>query len=160
MNHSWRARCATVVLTVWTQACTVYRPAPANVPLAIGRPVWIRSAEPFALGRSAVGFMSPTVCRATALRGYVMRAVGDTLLLGSAHDIAAAPELDGSTRRCPENQAVAIVLTPTMEITERRTDRGRTTVLVLGIVAALIGFAAYAASNIDPGFPSIGGGTY
>lgn len=153
------ARRAAIALMCWTQACTAYRPAPANVPLAIGRPVRIRAAEPFALGQSAIGFMSPTVCRATALRGYVMRTVGDTLLLGSAHDIAAAPELDGSTRRCPENQAVAIVLTPTIEITEQRTDRGRTTALIVGLVAALVGFAAYAASNIDPGFPPSGGGT-
>jgi len=82
-----------------------------------------------------------------------MRTVGDTLLLGSARDIAAAPELDGSTRRCPENQAVAIVLTPTIEITEQRTDRGRTTALIVGLVAALVGFAAYAASTMEFSLP-------
>jgi hypothetical protein len=159
MYRSSRARRSSIALVVWAQACTVYRPAPANAPLPVGRSVRIRSAQPFVLGHAASAATLEPVCQVTAVGGDVVRVSGDTLLLARSRDITAAPGSDGS-RRCDVNGRVALVLTPGMEVTQQRIHAGRTTALVLGIAAAALGFAAYAASNIDPGFPPSTGGTF
>jgi hypothetical protein len=124
------------------------------------RPVRVRSAEPFTLSQPNAASMLETVCRVTAVDGFVVRMVGDTLVLGHPHDVTVAVESGTGARRCPEGEDVTLILTPAMAVTEKQVDRGRTTALLVGLAAALVAFAAYAASNIDPGFPPSGGGTY
>jgi hypothetical protein len=139
-------RCATLALTIWTLACTSHRPVAQGVPLPVGRTVRVRSAEPFILRQP--GYPA-TVCRSTSLSGEVRRMIGDTLIVEHSRDMSAAPDADGRAGTCPTNQVLGVMLAPSMEVTEHRLDRGRTTVLILGLAAALIGFAAYAASNME-----------
>ena len=54
------------------------------------------------------------------------------------------------------HEILTIVRTPGTEVTVRQVDRARTTALLLGITAAVIGLLAFAASQIEYSFPNSG----
>jgi hypothetical protein len=143
-----RTRCAALGITVWTQACTIYRPPPALAPLPLGRTVRVTAASPFALGPASLE-PGPVLCRATAVGGIVLRTAGDTLVLGHSRDVS--PAADGSV--CPVGQPVSLVLGPTMEVMEERVDRGRTMAALLAVGAGVAGFVALGVSLTQP--PSV-----
>lgn len=74
---------------------------------------------------------------------------GDTLVLERVSGIVNAPDPDGVLRRCPTLEIVRFVRTSDTQMTVRQTDKTRTTFLLLGIAAALVGFAALGASQIE-----------
>ena len=89
------------------------------------------------------------------LEGKFVRVAGDTIILERGSRVAVGPNLN----RIPgQLEILSVVRTPGTEVTVRRIDRGRTTALIIGIAAVLIGLAALAAGQIDYGFPDSGGG--
>jgi hypothetical protein len=140
-----RKRYAALALTFWTLACTSHRPPPGQALPAMGRKIRVTSASPFTLGSPTLE-PAPVLCRAIGVGGVLVRATGDTLILGHSRDIA--PAADGSI--CPVDQSIALVLTPSMAVTEERLDRGRTMAALVAIGVAVAGFAALAVSLTEP----------
>jgi hypothetical protein len=139
----------TVGLAFWCQACVVSRPLPADVSVPQGERVSARSPIPFNLNDPDAGPSEAPLCRATAVEGRVRQVTGDTLILVRVSGIVTPPDADGVLRRCQTPEKVRFVRTSNSEMTVRQTDKGRTTLLLLGIAAALVGFAALGASQIE-----------
>jgi hypothetical protein len=114
--------------------------------------VRIRSVAPLALTRQRDTLPAVTVCCTNSVEGRFVRVAGDTVVLERGGD-AVNSNLD---RIRGQHETLAVVRTPETEVTLRQTDRARTTVLLLGITAAVIGLAALAASQIEYGFPPSG----
>lgn len=112
----------------------------------------IRSVAPLALTRQRDALPAVTVCCTNSVEGRFVRVAGDTVVLERGGD-AVNSNLD---RIRGQHETLAVVRTPETEVTLRQTDRARTTVLLLGITAAVIGLAALAASQIEYGFPPSG----
>ena len=89
------------------------------------------------------------------MEGKFVRLAGDTIILDRGSRVVVMSNLN---RISAQPAILAVVRTPGTEVTIRQTDRGRTTALIIGIAAVLIGLAALAASQIDYGFPDSGGG--
>lgn len=89
------------------------------------------------------------------MEGKFVRIAGDTIILDRGSSVAVMSNL---SRISGQPEMLAVVRTPGTEVTVRQTDRGRTTALILGIAAVLVGLAALAASQIAYGFPESGGG--
>jgi hypothetical protein len=153
MDRSHCARGATLALTVWTQACTVYHHATGNAAIPVGRTVRVRSDVPFALAQPSAALVPVTFCHATAVEGDLVSVSGDTLLLARSRNVAAAPDPDGSSRGCPGNARVAIVRTAGLEVAEGRTDALRTAGFVLGVTGALTALFFVAFSRTGLGRP-------
>ncbi|MFL5504143.1 MAG: hypothetical protein ACJ77T_05225 [Gemmatimonadaceae bacterium] len=152
-------RVIVLAATIWSQACVVHRPAPADMSTLTDARVRVSSADPFVLSEADSTSGTPMLCHATALDGRIRRVAGDTLVLTRVSRVAAAIEADGSRSVCPRREFVTFVRTPATEMRVRRTDAKRTTFLLVGIAAAFIGFAAFAASQIEYGFPA-GNGSF
>lgn len=91
----------------------------------------------------------------TTVEGRLVRVAGDTLIVERGSGVALNSQLN---RVKGSHELLTVVRTPGTEVTVRQVDRARTTLLVLGITAVLIGLAALAASQIEYSFPN-GGGT-
>ena len=156
MSRSTRTRRATIALAIWSQACVVHRPMPADGSFQPGSELSIRSVVPLQLMRQTDTLPPISVCCETAVEGRFLRVVGDTLVLQRGSGVAVTSNL---TRIPGHKEILTVVRTAGTEVTVRQIDRGRTTALVLGITAALIGLVALAASQIEYGFPS-GGSTF
>jgi hypothetical protein len=90
------------------------------------------------------------------VEGRFLRVAGDTLVLERGSGIAINSSLN---RIQGYHEILTVVRTSGTEVTLRQVDRVRTTALVLGIAAAIVGLAALAASQIQYALPS-GGGTF
>lgn len=84
-----------------------------------------------------------------------MRVAGDTLVVERGSGVALNSQLN---RVKGSHEVLTVVRTPGTEVTVRQVDGVRTTLLVLGITAVLIGLAALGASQIEYSFLD-GGGT-
>ena len=157
MSRSTRTRRATIALAIWSQACVVHRPPPPDESLQHGSEMRIRSLVPLELTRQTDTLPAITVCCVTAVEGRFLRAAGDTLVLERGSGVAVMS--DGSRIR-GQREVLTVVRTSGTEVTVRQIDKGRTTALLLGITAAVIGLLALAASQIEYGFPPSGGGTF
>lgn len=157
MSRSTRTRRASIAmaLAIWSQACAVHRPIPPDGSIRPGSSVRIRSATPLGITRQTDSLPTMTVCCTTTVEGKLVRIVGDTIILDRGSRVAVMSNL---SRISGQPEILAVVRTPGTEVTVRQTDRGRTTALILGIAAILVGLAALAASQIDYGFPESGGG--
>jgi len=91
-------------------------------------------------------------CCVTELEGRFVRVAGDTIILERGNDTVNS-NLD---RVRGPHEILTIVRTPGTEVTVRQVDRARTTALLLGITAGVIGLLAYAASQIEYSFPNSG----
>jgi hypothetical protein len=89
------------------------------------------------------------------VEGKFVRFAGDTIVVERGSGVAVNSNL---TRIPGAHEILSVVRTSTTDVTVRQIDRGRTTALVLGIAAGVIGLLALAASQIDYGFPPNGGG--
>jgi hypothetical protein len=157
MSRSTRARRAAIVLlAIWSEACTVHRPIPIDGSLRRGSDLRVRSAAPLELTRQTDSLPPTIVQGATTVEGKFVRFAGDTIVLERGSGFAVTSNL---TRIPGAHEILTVVRTPTTDVTVRRIDRGRTTALVLGLTAGVIGLLALAASQIDYGFPPNGGGT-
>lgn len=157
MSCSTRTRRAAVAmaLAIWSQACAVHRTIPPHGSIDPGTNVRIRSVGPLAILRLTDSLPSMAVCCTTMVEGKLVRVVGDTIIVDRGSRVTVTSNLS----RIPgEPEILSVVRTPGTEVTVRQTDRGRTTALIIGIAAVLIGLAALAASQIDYGFPDTGGG--
>ena len=151
-----RARIA-LALAIWSQACVVHRPAPADGSLRPGTDVRIRSVVPLELTRQTDTLPAVTVCCLTTVEGRFVRVAGDTLVLERGSGVAIN---SGLTRIPGQHEILTVVRTSGTEVTTRQTDRARTTALLLGITAAIVGFLAYAASQIEYSYPNTGGTSF
>ncbi|HWL39215.1 MAG TPA: hypothetical protein VNO75_03175 [Gemmatimonadaceae bacterium] len=133
-----RHRTALITLSIWLQACASHRPVPQDMSALTGHTVKVRSAEPFPIMRPGDTVAPIPVRMVRRVEGRVRRVAGDTLAI--AHGV------DASGRRALE--VVNVVRTPATEIIVSQTDWRRTTILLAVITAALVGFAAFAASQI------------
>ena len=156
MSRSSRTRRATIALAIWSQACVVHRPMPADGSLQPGSDLSIRSVVPLQLTRQTDTLPPISVCCETAVEGRFMRVAGDTLVLQRGSGVAV---LSNMTRIPGQHEILTVVRTAGTEVTVRQIDRARTTALVLGITAAIIGLLALGASQIQYGLPS-GGSTF
>lgn len=157
MLCSTRARRAAIALAlaVWSEACSVHRPIPPDGSLRPGSDLRIRSAAPLQLTRQTDSLPPTTVCCAKTVEGRFVRFAGDTIVVERGSGVAVT----SSMSRIPGyHEILTVVRTSTTDVTVRQIDRGRTTALVLGITAAVIGLLALAASQIDYGFPPSSGG--
>jgi hypothetical protein len=127
----------------------VRRPLPTDVSVPNGARVRARSTMPFDLNDPDASLGAMPLCRATTVEGRVRRVMGDTVVLERVSGVVNAPEADGVLRGCPTCDIVRFVRTSDTEMTVRETHKGRTTLLLVGIAAALIGFAALGASQIE-----------
>jgi hypothetical protein len=161
MVRSNRTRRSTIALalTVWSQGCAVQRPVSNDVSPLQGARLRVRSTQPLLLNESDGQIVKTPFCRAIALEGTVRRVMGDTLILERVGSVYNAPDSDGVRRGCLRRDVVAFVRTSDLTLTERRTDKGRTTLLLVAIAAGLIGIAAYGASQIEYDWPT-GTGTF
>jgi hypothetical protein len=158
MSRRIRARRGVIAfaLAIWSQACVVHRPTPGDGYLLQGTELRVRSVAPLALARQANELPAIPVCCTTVVEGRFVRVAGDTLVLARGSGVAITSDLS----RIPgQHEILTVVRTPDTEVTVRQIDRVRTTALVVGITAAVIGLLALGASQIQYGFPS-GGGTF
>lgn len=153
MSRSTRTRRATIALAIWSQACVVHRPMPADGSLHPGSELSIRSVVPLQLTRQTDTLPPKSVCCETVVEGRFVRVVADTLVLERGSGIAVTSNLS----RIPgQHEILTVVRTAGTEVTVRQIDHARTTALVLGITAAIIGLLALGASQIQYGLPSGG----
>ena len=159
VSRSTRTRRATIALAlaIWSQACVVHRPTPADGSLQHGTDVRIRSVVPLELTRQTDTLPAITVCCVTAVEGRFVRAAGDTLVLERGSGVAVMSDM---SRIRGQREILTVVRTSGTEVTVRQIDAGRTTALLLGITAAIVGFVAYAASQIEYSYPNSGGTTF
>jgi hypothetical protein len=158
MSRSIRARRGAIALalTTWSQACVVHRPTPGDGSLRQGSALRIRSVVPLQLTRQTDTLPAIAVCCLTSVEGRFVRVAGDTLVLERGSGVAITSDLS----RIPgQHETLTVVRTSATEVTVRQIDRARTTVLLVGITAAIIGLLALGASQIQYGLPS-GGGTF
>jgi hypothetical protein len=148
-----------LTITVWSQACVVQHPVSSDSALLRGTRLRVRSTQSFLLKESDGDLVSAPLCRASAVDGTVRKLIGDTVILERAGGIVNAPDSDGVRRGCVTRDILAFTRTPDMEVTERKTDKGKTTLLLVGIAAGLVALAAYAASQIQYDYPT-GTGTF
>jgi hypothetical protein len=141
---------------IWSQSCVVHRPTPGDVHLRQGTELRIHSAGPLTLTRQTDTLPATPVCCVTSVEGRFVRVSGDTLVVERGSGIAVT---SGLSRIPTPREFLTVVRTPETEVTVRQIDRARTTALLLGITAAIIGLLALGASQIEYGLPS-GGGTY
>ena len=121
-----------------------------------GTDLRIRSLVPLNLKRQADTLSPIPVCCTTVVEGRFVRVAGDTIVLERGSGFAVTSDLS----RIPvQREILTIVRTPETQVTVRQVDRARTTALVVGITAAVIGLLALGASQIQYGLPS-GGGTF
>jgi hypothetical protein len=145
-----------LALMIWSEACVVHRPMPGDGSLRQGTDVRIRSLAPLDLRRQTDTLSAIPVCCTNVVEGRFVRVAGDTLIIERGSSFAVTSDLS----RIPvQREILTVVRTPENEVTVRQIDRARTTALVVGITAAVIGLLALGASQIQYGLPS-GGGTY
>jgi hypothetical protein len=82
----------------------------------------------------------------TSVEGRFVRVAGDTLILERGSGIT---ELSDGSRIRGHRELLTVVRTSGTEVTMRQTDMGRSTALLLGLTAAVIGLLALAASQIQ-----------
>jgi class 3 adenylate cyclase len=136
----------------------VQHPVSSDSSLLRGARLRVRSAQSFLLSESDGNLVSAPLCRASAVDGTVRKIMGDTVVLERAGGIVSAPDSDGVRRGCLTRDILAFTRTADMEVTERKTDKGKTTLLLVGIAAGLVALAAYGASQIQYDYPT-GSGT-
>jgi hypothetical protein len=142
---------------MWSQACVVHRPLPADVSIRNGADLRIRSVAPLELTRQTDSLPATTVCCVTTVEGKFVRAAGDTIVLERGSGVAINSSLN---RTQGYHEMLNVVRTTATEVTVRQVDRARTTLLIVGIAAALVGLAALAASQIEYSFPTGNGTSY
>lgn len=157
MSRSIPTGRAAIALAMWSQACVVHRPIPADASLQNGTDLRIRSVAPLELTRQTDSLPAITVCCLTTVEGKFVRAAGDTIVLERGSGVAISSNLN---RTQGYHEILTVTRTSGTEVTVRQVDRGRTTLLLLGIAAALVGLAAYAASQIEYSWPTGNGNTY
>jgi hypothetical protein len=157
MSRSIRARgVIALALSIWSQACVVHRPMPGDGSVRQGTDVRIRSPAPLDLKRQTDTIPAIPVCCTNVVEGRFVRLAGDTIVLVRGSGFAVTSDLS----RIPvQREILTVVRTSETEVTVRQVDSGRTTALVVGITAAVVGLLALAASQIQYGLPS-GGGTF
>ena len=158
LSRSIRARRGVIALalSIWSQACVVHRPMPGDGSVQQGTDLRIRSLVPLNLKRQADTLSPIPVCCTTVVEGRFVRVAGDTIVLERGSCFSVTSDLS----RIPvQREILTIVRTPETQVTVRQVDRARTTALVVGITAAVIGLLALGASQIQYGLPS-GGGTF
>ena len=129
---------------------------PADGSLRNGSELRVRSVVPLQLMRQTDTLPPKSVCCDTVVEGRFVRVAGDTLVLERGSNFAVSSNL---TRTPGQKEILTIVRTAGTEVTVRQIDHARTTALVLGITAAIIGLVALGASQIQYGLPS-GGSTF
>jgi len=158
MSRSIRARRGVIALalTIWSEACVVHRPMPGDGSLRQGTEVRIRSPAPLDLKRQTDTLSAIPVCCTNVVEGRFVRVAGDTLIIERGSGFAVTSDLS----RIPvQREILTVVRTSETEVTVRQIDGARTTALLVGITAAVVGLLALAASQIQYGLPS-GGGTF
>ena len=146
---------AVTALAAWTQACTVMRPVPSGH--AASPRAFVRAEAPagMTLAAPAGELTARPLCLATRVEGEVAHQAGDTLVLARVYRAAASP----GAARCPQVRgAAALLRTPDVALSERQLSKGRTAALVVGLLVAVLAFAAYAASQIEYDFSDAGNG--
>jgi hypothetical protein len=110
----------------------------------VGRQVKVRAMDPFPFSRA--GDTSQVALRFTTfLEGRVQRVAGDTLVL--ARGLSDATSVDASFRHGRE--VVSVVRTPATEVVVTETDWRRSWIAIGVVAVAIVGFVAYAASQIE-----------
>src|SRR5688572_11190680 len=146
-----RAYTAFVALTsfAWGQGCSSYQ-RPRSVLLTPGSNVRLQATTPLLVQRPGES-TTDRACHATVVQGVLSAVAGDTLVFSQVKGVLAA---DARERACARLGAGTTVVRPSTgsTLTERRYSAARTTGLVLGLAAALVGFAAFAASQIEYDF--------
>ena len=157
ISRSTRVRRAAIalVLAIWSQACAVHRVTNAGEVLPVNSDLRIRSVAPLQLTRQTDTLPPIAVCCVTTIEGRLVRVAGDTLVVERGSGVALNSQLN---RVKGSHEVLTVVRTSETEVTVRQGDGVRTTLLVLGITAALIGLAALGASQIEYSFLN-GGGT-
>ncbi|HEX6626677.1 MAG TPA: hypothetical protein VF105_01865 [Gemmatimonadaceae bacterium] len=157
MSRSSRRRRGAIALglTTWSQACVAHRATNANEAFRVSSDVRIRSAAPLQLTRQTDTLPPIAVCCVTTVEGRLVRVAGDTLIVERGSGVALNSQLN---RVKGSHEVLTVVRNSATEVAVREVDRTRTTLLVVGITAVLIGLAALAASQIEYSFPN-GGGT-
>ena len=143
LTHLHRAA-AGLSLTASLQACVVHHPATVDQSLKPGTELRIRSTSPLKLTRQIDTAASPLCCL-TSIEGSLVRVSADTVFFARRTELI----LSNRTRIRTSPETLKAVITAGTEVTVRRVDPARTTILLVGIAAVIIGLAALAASQIQ-----------
>ena len=131
--------------------CTVYGPPPGGT-LTSGRSIRVTSASPMTLGTTEGIASGASLCQVSGLDGQLDRELADTLVLRGVHRLTrtAVTGASPSGQSCPRLQgSLLLVRSAESTVTERRVSGKRTTLLLAGIAAAVLAFAALAASQME-----------
>lgn len=141
-------------LAAWTQACYAYRAAPPGAAGHENAVVRVRSAQPFPLRTVGAAPDVVVLCQTREVVGVLRRAVADTIVLDLRGRTPPQSSLSQSDQRCPSGGDVAIAVTPQLEVAVSMIDVKKTALSLVIIAVAVLAFAAYAASQIEYGFPA------
>ena len=152
-GHSATRAVAALGLSVWPLACTTYSAPRAGRPLSSANRIRVEAPVPIQVWAPAGSLTEVPLCRVARIEGKLERMAGDTLVFRVVDHVTTIPGASRSDK-CPRlDSGVTVVRTDEMRVTQQRFSPGRTTVLVLTMLAVLVGLAAAGASQIDPGFP-------
>jgi hypothetical protein len=127
---------------------------PGDGSLRQGSDVRVRSLAALDLKRQTGTLPAIPVCCTTVVEGRFARIVGDTIVLERGSGFAVTSDMS----RIPvQREILTVVRTSETEVTVRQIDGVRTTALLVGITAAVVGLLALAGSQIQYGLPSGGG---
>jgi hypothetical protein len=142
----------------------VWRPVAPSQPLAPRAQVRLDAEPATMLVSRTRGLMAPPLCPVRRMEGTVDSQMGDTLVFARIRRVVAAPTPSTATDQmahCSRVDGPATVLrTSGLALSERQVSKGRTAGLLIGLTAAVVAFAAYAASQIEYDLPNGGGTSY
>ena len=118
-----------------TQGCLSYRASPR--PLKIDDRIRVASATPLALEVAPSTLAPGGACLASEVRGTLISAHADTLVLTAPLRILPAP----AQRECGSPQTVTLVVPAGADVGIQHVEPGRT--LLLGSGVALLGFVGF-----------------
>jgi hypothetical protein len=139
----------------FVEACHAYQRPPPGKGISFDSRVRLQSVEPFAV-LPVVADTGAAVrdCRATRVEGHVAKASPDSLTFrGLVHVVPA--NSDAASCQWAKTSSVIVPIAGA-DVAVNRVSGKRTAILLLVITAAVVGFAAFAASQIDYGLGSGG----
>lgn len=142
-----RASAMLAALLLVSIGCTRARQYPVGDRSAVAAVVHVAARTGFPVKRATEAGPPETLCHATAIRGVLNSASGDTLHFRSVREVVVASSPGGDRRDCPERVAVFVVRTDATDVTVRVADERRTLALIVLLAGALVALA-YAIGNI------------
>ncbi len=139
----------------FVEACHAYQRPPPGKGISFDSRVRVQSVEPFVVLPAAADTAAPARdCSATRVEGYVAKASPDSLTFRGLMSVVPANG-DAASCRWARTSSV-IVPIAAADVAVNRVSGKRTAILLLVIAVTVVGFVAFAVSQIDYGLGSGG----